>query len=250
MHALVAQLQTRALKEKLAAARQEIKDYELYKDVMETAVVRLKGEMQKLVDERESARKDASRAHGHARREREQAINARRRVKELEGELVKSQLTAEGKISRAKASVRNQEVRLAAYVRMARVVAARWVGADASHWRVVAWFSQQSLVAMRDQVLADNERLLRELQDTRDKLLGERRCVLTPCGVVCVWAWVSMQVRALTVALFPSASQSQRQARGDSGTAAGRGGAGTGDQRRADEPTGGAACRAGGRRGE
>lgn len=136
------QLKLRQLKEKLGAARQEIKDYELYKDVMETAVVRLKGEMQKLVDEREAARKDAARAHAHARREREQAVHAKKRVQELESELVKAQLTAENKLSKARASVKHQE---------------------------------HSLIAMRDQVLADNERLLRELQDTRDKLTSERR---------------------------------------------------------------------------
>lgn len=87
-----------------------MKDYELYKDVMETAVVRLKGEMQRLVDEREAAKKAASRASAHARREREQANAARKRAKAAEGDLVQLQLSTEDQVSRVKASFRQKEV--------------------------------------------------------------------------------------------------------------------------------------------
>jgi len=142
---------------------------------METAVVRLKGEMQRLVDEREAAKKAASRASAHARREREQANAARKRAKAAEGDLVQLQLSTEDQVSRVKASFRQKEV---------GGVATH--GRDGDSWVVVLLIRpvcapacdcgvQNKLLSMRDQALADNERLLRELERARERLAHVER---------------------------------------------------------------------------
>ena len=166
------------MKEKLANARQEVKDYELYKDVMETAVVRLKGEMQRLVDEREAAKKAASRASAHARREREQANAARKRAKAAEGDLVQLQLSTEDQVSRVKASFRQKEVGGVATHGRDGDSCGRWGGgvAHPSCMRPACDCGvQNKLLSMRDQALADNERLLRELERARERLAHVER---------------------------------------------------------------------------
>lgn len=78
----------RQLKVQLKAALREIKDYELYKDVMETAVVRMQEEAKQVAGERDQARRDLAKAHAATRRATEEIVRARRRANEAESQLL------------------------------------------------------------------------------------------------------------------------------------------------------------------
>ena len=66
------------LQARLKRSLAEVKDYELYKEVMETAVCKLQAEMAKLVQDRDAARKEVRQALAQARRSRRgQGENAR-----------------------------------------------------------------------------------------------------------------------------------------------------------------------------
>ena len=74
----------RDLRKRLRVSEQSVKDYELYKDVMETAVCRMQDQMQELADERDQARRALRAAHAATRREREALLKTRRAMADLE----------------------------------------------------------------------------------------------------------------------------------------------------------------------
>ena len=74
----------RELRSKLKTAKQEVHDYELYKNVMETAVCRMQAEMARVVEEREAVQGQLKKANNAIRREKDQTLHWRKKAAELE----------------------------------------------------------------------------------------------------------------------------------------------------------------------
>lgn len=72
------------MRSQLRVTRQEVKDYELYKNVMETAVCKLQAEIARITEEREAAKKQLRQAHTSARRERDSMLQWKRKALQLE----------------------------------------------------------------------------------------------------------------------------------------------------------------------
>lgn len=101
----------RKLKAALKEARSEVKDYELYRDVMESTMTKLKGEVGKLVADRDAARKEAAKAKSARQRERSEVQLSRKKIAALEAEVnaLQAELDAERQkaaAARGRAAVR------------------------------------------------------------------------------------------------------------------------------------------------
>lgn len=84
---LKARDQIRQLRKDLKSKAQEVRDYELYRDVMESTMSRLKGEVTKLVEDRDAAQRSAKSAQQSARKEREEASNYKRAYNQLAADM-------------------------------------------------------------------------------------------------------------------------------------------------------------------
>ncbi len=77
----------RNLRAALKEARAEVKDYELYRDVMEATMGKLKGEVAKLVAERDEAVKAANKAKGARRKDKGAVAAGRAQQRELQAQV-------------------------------------------------------------------------------------------------------------------------------------------------------------------
>ena len=105
------QAAVRAYKVREKRMKKELQEFELYRDVMETAMLRLKGDMQALVDERDAAQREAAKAHTTARKEHSEAAKLRRMLNDMEKEATRSRHGAAGSVARVKAQAKEQQVR-------------------------------------------------------------------------------------------------------------------------------------------
>lgn len=87
----------RSLRAALKEARAEVRDYELYRDVMEATMGKLKGEVAKLVAERDDATKAANRAKAARRKDKGAVASARAEQRDLQAQVdaLASELGAE-----------------------------------------------------------------------------------------------------------------------------------------------------------
>lgn len=83
--------EVKRLRAALKKRTQEVRDYELYRDVMENTLVRLKDEVAKLVADRDAAKKSAKQAMNATRRQRELVSQARQEAEQAKADLAVSQ---------------------------------------------------------------------------------------------------------------------------------------------------------------